>query len=234
MTTTNWLVHRFTAGKWEEIPDVIISEVPLSIYLDGTFLITLYCTPLNMELLVLGYLFHTGHLASASDVATLFLDPEKREAHVKLCFEKPALFPGVVPPSEPPRILPVTVLYLAEILGQNRLFRETGAVHCGIIARREKILFAAEDTGRFNVLDKITGYILKEGVSTADLILAFSGRLTRGVVERIARIGLRAVVSPAAPTSGGLEIASAEGITAIGFSREKRFNVYTHEERIST
>jgi formate dehydrogenase accessory protein FdhD len=47
------------------------------------------------------------------------------------------------------------------------------------------------------------------------------------VLQRVARAGIRAVLSPAAPTSGGLDIAATEGITTIGFARGERFNVYT-------
>ncbi|MEW6173294.1 MAG: formate dehydrogenase accessory sulfurtransferase FdhD, partial [Bacillota bacterium] len=120
----------------------------------------------------------------------------------------------------------------AEELANNQLFRKTGAVHCGLIAEGRKVLFTVEDTGRFNVLDKITGFIVREKLNPSNLILSFSGRLTCGVMERVARSGMRVIVSPAAPTLKGLEIAIAEGVTAIGFARGERFNLYTHPERI--
>ena len=40
------------------------------------------------------------------------------------------------------------------------------------------------------------------------------------------------VVSLAAPTALGLRIAEKAGLTGVGFSDGKRFNVYTHPRRI--
>ncbi len=232
MVTVNRFVNRYTTGNWEGTQDTVIREVPLNIYLDGAHVGGLSCLPAQLELLVLGYLFHSGLIKNGADLDQLSIDPEKNEARVKRHLSSP-------PPFEPgrhenPHVTPALVVHLADILARNHLFRLTGAVHCGLIARQRNVLFTTEDTGRFNVLDKITGFMLQESLAPESLILAFSGRLTHGVLTRVARAGLRVVLSPAAPTSSGLIIAADEGITAIGFVRGERFNVYTHPEKLST
>jgi formate dehydrogenase accessory protein FdhD len=59
-----------------------------------------------------------------------------------------------------------------------------------------------------------------------------SGRLTADIVRKTARVGLPIVASLAAAISSGIEIASAAGLTLVGFVRGKRMNVYTFPERI--
>lgn len=232
MVTANWVVNRHTAGNWEQIQDTVIGEVPLNIHLDGSRVGTIFCIPSDLELLVVGYLFQARLIANDDDLEQLIVDPEKNEAHAKRRLRTPS---SPEPPRlEKPQVSPPLVVHLAETLAQNHLFRLTGAVHCGLIARQETVIFSTADTGRFNVLDKITGFLLKERLSPTSLVLAFSGRLTHGVLQRVARAGIRAILSPAAPTSGGLAIAAAEGITTIGFARGERFNVYTDPERLLT
>ncbi len=65
-----------------------------------------------------------------------------------------------------------------------------------------------------------------------DKLLAFSGRLSSEVILKAAKMGVGVVLSKSAPTELGLRIAEELGITAIGFVRGARFNVYTHPHRL--
>ncbi|MEW6771248.1 MAG: formate dehydrogenase accessory sulfurtransferase FdhD [Bacillota bacterium] len=226
-------IYRFTAGKWEELADMIALETRLSIHLDGELLQTIYFLPSDPELLVLGYLFHAGLIESGDEVESFAFDPDQNRAWVKRrAPEVKAAGVPAPPEAGTPALSPATVRRLADALAGNRLFRQTGAVHCGLLAREDAVLFSTEDTGRLNVLDKLTGFLLRERLVPGELILAFSGRLTAQVVNRVTRMGIPVVVSPAAPTSEGLGIAAAQGITLAGFTRGERFNVYTHPERL--
>lgn len=230
MVTSIRRIYRFTAGKWEELADTIALETRLSIHLDGELLQTIYFLPSDPELLVLGCLFHAGLIETGDEVESFAFDPDQNRAWVKR--RAPQAAHPAPPGAGTPAISPATVRQLADALAGNRLFRQTGAVHCGLLARQDAVLFSTEDTGRLNVLDKLTGFLLRERLAPRELILAFSGRLTAQVVNRVARMGIPVVVSPAAPTSEGLGIAAAQGITLVGFARGERFNVYTYPERL--
>ncbi|MEW6573592.1 MAG: formate dehydrogenase accessory sulfurtransferase FdhD [Bacillota bacterium] len=233
MITCTWPVRRYTASRWEENPDTIAVETTLKIYLNGEFIRSLLFLPENPELLVMGYLFNTGLISSLHDVETLTVDLEQNRALVMSSnLEKRPLDSTALRLTEPV-FSPGTVLRFAAILSQNSLFQQTGAVHCGFLAHGESVLFTTQDTGRFNVLDKLTGFALKQNLATQGLVLTFSGRLTGEVISRIVRMKIPVVISPAAPTLRGLEIAAANNITVIGFARETRFNLYTCPERIS-
>jgi FdhD protein len=60
----------------------------------------------------------------------------------------------------------------------------------------------------------------------------FSGRISAEVVVKVARMRIPFLLSNAAPTSLGRDLAEELGLTALGFVREGRFNLYTHPERI--
>jgi FdhD protein len=51
-------------------------------------------------------------------------------------------------------------------------------------------------------------------------------------VLKTAKLGAGVLLSNAAPTDLGLGLADELGITAAGFVRNGRMNVYTHKERI--
>lgn len=232
MVTHSWQVRRYTAGRWERTPDDLAVETILEIYLDGEFLRSLLFLADNPELLVLGHLFNAGLISGVHEVETLRVDLERNQAWVTLSNPgKRAPEPTALSLTKP-ILTPGTVLRLADILSQNRLFQQTGAVHCGLLARQDSVVFSTEDTGRFNVLDKLAGFALKENTATEELALTFSGRLTGEVMSRIARMMVPVVVSPAAPTLRGLQIAVANNITVVGFARGTRFNLYACPERI--
>ncbi|MDD3717910.1 MAG: formate dehydrogenase accessory sulfurtransferase FdhD [Actinomycetota bacterium] len=120
-----------------------------------------------------------------------------------------------------------------ELTGRQDVFRGTGGTHgAGIFTADGEAVVVAEDVGRHNALDKAVGWCALRGISIADKVLILSGRVSYEMALKTARVGLPVLVSMAAPTSLGLRVAERAGLTVIGFSDGKRFNVYTHPRRI--
>lgn len=234
MVTSIYQIHRYASGTWQESLDQVAAEKVIDLYLDGAFLKKIHFLPREIELLLLGHLFLEGLIRSREEIAEVEIDTEKNAARVTRRALKESPWQPASLDQTQPKISPAAVLKLAAALAANPLFRQTGAVHCGLIAAQEEILFGTEDTGRFNVLDKLAGYILREKLSAPDLTITFSGRLTGEIVNRFAKMKVPVVISPAAPTMQGIEIAAAAGLTLIGFARGDRFNVYTHAQRLES
>lgn len=232
MVTTTWKIRRFVAGKWEESPDPVAIETTATLYVEGHCVGKIHFLPKDRELLVLGHLFLAGLIENPDELTEIFIDEGKNEVRVTRRATPGTTSTLVALDPTLPKISPATITRLAATLAENSLFRQTGAVHCGLIARQTEVLYAAEDTGRFNVLDKLTGFILREKLPNHELIVTFSGRFTGEIVSRLAKIKIPVGISPAAPTTQGIEIAAAAGITLIGFARGDRFNVYTHAQRV--
>ncbi len=123
----------------------------------------------------------------------------------------------------------------AELTRRQEIFRGTGGTHgAGIFSTGGEAAVVAEDVGRHNALDKAVGWCALRGISLQDKIMVLSGRISYEMALKTSRVGIPVLVSMAAPTSLGLRIAEAAGLTVVGFSDGKRFNLYTHMRRITT
>ncbi|OFW57980.1 MAG: formate dehydrogenase family accessory protein FdhD [Candidatus Solincola sediminis] len=120
-----------------------------------------------------------------------------------------------------------------ELTRHQEVFAGTGGTHgAGVFERDGRAAVVAEDVGRHNALDKAVGWCALWGTEIRDKFLVLSGRISYEMALKAVRVGIPVVVSMAAPTSLGLRIAEKAGLTLVGFSDGKRFNVYTHPERI--
>lgn len=122
-----------------------------------------------------------------------------------------------------------------ELTRHQEVFAGTGGTHgAGIFESDGRVVIVAEDVGRHNALDKAVGWCAMRCIRLEDKILVLSGRVSYEMALKAVRVGTPVVVSMAAPTSLGLRIAEKAGLTLVGFSDGKRFNVYTHPERVGT
>jgi len=143
---------------------------------------------------------------------------------------------GLTPAVDEARFDAEAVLALPDRLRAAQVaFSETGALHGAVWcdgALEPRVL--REDVGRHNAVDKVCGWLLREGLHGAGAgLLWVSGRAGAELVLKAARARVPAMAAVGAPTSLAIELARAAGMTLIGFLREGRMNVYTGESRIS-
>ena len=114
------------------------------------------------------------------------------------------------------------------------LFERTGGVHAaGELTAAGDVVAVREDVGRHNAVDKVVGRAALAGHSPVEgRVLALSGRIAFELVQKAALAGFGVVVAVGAPSSLAVEAAARLGITLVGFVRDERANVYTHQERI--
>lgn len=133
------------------------------------------------------------------------------------------------------RIQKETILSLPGKMRElQHIFSETGGIHAaGLFTSDGKLIFAAEDIGRHNAVDKVVGYmLLNDLVFQDDLMVQVSGRAGFEILQKAAMAGIPVVSSVSAPSSLAIELADSMNITLLCFVREKRFNIYSHAERI--
>lgn len=122
-----------------------------------------------------------------------------------------------------------------ELTWRQDVFHGTGGTHgAGIFGAQGDAEVVAEDVGRHNALDKAVGWCALRGISLADKVLVLTGRVSYEMALKAVRARIPVLVSMAAPTSLGLRVAEKAGLTVMGFSDGRRFNLYTHPERIVT
>ena len=114
------------------------------------------------------------------------------------------------------------------------LYRQTGGVHTTALSDGENIILSAEDIGRHNTLDKISGLCLMKDIWPRKRILISTGRISSEMLQKSVRLGAKIVVTRTSPSSLSIELAMRWGITLIGYARRNKFNLYANPQRILT
>jgi FdhD protein len=237
----------------------LASEEPLTLVVNGRELATLVCSPTHLEELALGFLTAEGILRRGERIDRFFLDagrgrvvveaPE-RDAELEqtmfgkryvgsCCGKSRTGFYLANDARTARRVESDLTLGAAACLGvmeelrvASSTFGRTGGVHNAGLAVDGRLEVVRADIGRHNTLDKLYGWALREGTPLAERAVVFSGRISSEIVLKIAKMGCPILVSRSAPTALALEMADDLGVTAAGFAREGRLNVYTHAWRI--
>jgi FdhD protein len=237
--------------------DSIIDEDILEIVINKNKAFQMVFSMTHSTALAAGFLYTQGIVHKKSDIAAIEFFKDKKQCHITLDdptlkrlnkFKKSRQIKGssggellqdighLFPP-RPEGHFSITydqVLNLIQLhWDRSELFHKTGAVHSAGLCDPSNILSYYEDIGRHNALDKLAGDILLKEMNTQDKIATLSCRMSLEIIGKIIKTGIPIVISNAAPTLSAVKLADRAGLTIIGFARNNRFNIYTHETRIA-
>lgn len=249
-----------TSAGARDIDEEVTAESPLTVYINGKELATVVCSPWEIEYMATGFLCAEGILRSRDALGDMTVDRDQGIVHVQVdgyeeslagkvflkryinscCGRSRASFYYSTDAmlckrvESDAHISPERALELMElVVNRSAMFKRTGGVHGGLIAPVDgDVLSFHEDVGRNNVLDRIYGRCFLEGIGFSDKVVAFSGRVSSEIALKMSKMGAPILVSHAAPTDLGLELADDLGITVLAFARSDRCTVYTHPERV--
>lgn len=255
----NLLVVRIFGRKKRKTEDIVIKEMPLTIFLNNEELITLLCTPENLKYLAVGFLSSEGFIKNRKDIKKLALDEEKGMVWIevkenkdfvkKLMFKrlitsgcgKGATFYSAVDATASKKIDSKKNISFQQVTNlvnkmqqSSLLYRSTGGVHSAALCNEEDILIFSEDIGRHNAIDKIFGECIFKRIPTEDKIIVTSGRVSSEILLKAAKKNIPIIISRSAPTNLAVKLATKLGVTLIGFARGKRMNIYTNDWRVSS
>jgi FdhD protein len=245
---TQWLEY----GKgWSRVQAEVIGEILLSVYVNGQDFASIMSTPRDQAELALGFLKNEGVLDRMDQVQALTLDQNgccvevwldravdrpKRQILTSGCgggttFHDPT---ETIPPIEAQTS--ITPVALVDLMGRlhsrESLHARAGGVHTAGLSDGREILVSAEDVGRHNTIDKLTGMCMLRVIPTPGLILLTTGRISSEMLRKGGRMGCPIIASRNSPTSLAVAMAQSWNITLVGYVRRSTLRVYTHPERL--
>ncbi|TSA50724.1 sufurtransferase FdhD [archaeon] len=227
-TTGTRRIWRFSKGEFQEVEELLTVEEDFVLVVNGESILRTSCSPGNLCELAYGALFSRGIICAIDDVLSFKLEKERFSVEVR------SHVPGPLSPIDSSFTLPLHLLIEAgwECHKRAVIFQQTGGTHAAVLADVSGSINFFEDVGRTCALEKVIGHALLNGISLHDKFIFLSSRVSKGMLEKIARSGIPIVGAVSAPTLQAVERAQTLGICLCGFVRDKRLNIYTNKWRV--
>jgi len=236
---------RVKGERAEEVSGEVVREQPLTVYVDGERFLTLLCTPVKLEALVIGYLWMEKVIGDLAEIRAV--DVSAVDGRVDVTLTHPVtlpteriltsgcgggitfridhrLFPRL---SSSLRVSPAQLTtQMRELFAAAVLYKTSRGIHGAALSDGERLLVVAEDVGRHNAVDKIKGEALLRDIPTDDRILLSTGRVSSEMLLKAARMGVPVVASRTSPTEMAIALAEQLNITVCGYVRPDGLNLY--------
>ncbi|HJJ39333.1 MAG TPA: formate dehydrogenase accessory sulfurtransferase FdhD [Methanocorpusculum sp.] len=231
---------RYNDGNVEEFEDSVVVEDVITLYLNGTKYISMVATADSLEELGAGFFIAAGIAKKIKSVCVdgLNVYVEADDVHsVSGVLESAGGFSGAnnagfgVVSVADVHIKPEEIFEIRESLNAD-VWSRTGGLHSTVLYHQHEMAAIFCDIGRHNTVDKAIGYMVLHSLSPKDCVIGCTGRQPAGMVSKAVNAGLPIIVSRAAATTSGITFAEKSGITLICFTRDRRFTIYAHPERI--
>jgi FdhD protein len=228
-----------------EVTGDVVREQPLTLYVNGEKFLTLLCSPMGLDDLILGYLWMEKVIGDPAEIARLDVSPVDGRAEVTLTHVVTLpteriltsgcgggitfridhrLFPRL---HSTVRVRPAQLAERMKELFQAAVhYQRSRGIHGAALADVDRVLVVSEDVGRHNAVDKVKGEALRRGIATEDRLLLSTGRVSSEMLLKAARMGVPVVASRTSPTEMAVALAEQLGITVCGYVRPDGLNVY--------
>jgi FdhD protein len=236
---------RLRGDQVEEVKREVVREQPLTVYVNGERFLTLLCSPMQLEALVVGYLWMEQVITALGEIVGLEISEVDGRAAVTLT--RPVALPtervltsgcggGItfridhrLFPKRPSSLrVPAGALAerMKDLFAAAVHYQRSRGIHGAALSDGERLLIVAEDVGRHNAVDKVKGEALLQGIPTEDLILLSTGRISSEMLLKAARMGVPLVASRTSPTEMAVGLAEQLDITVCGYVRPGSLDLY--------
>ena len=238
------------------VTTAVVTERPLTLYLNAREIVTLMTIGDHPELLAVGYLLNQNMLKPddeitaieyASDVDTIvvrtrretnFEDKLKKKTQTSGCAQG-TIFGDLMEELDRIELSPAARLHTSWLYRLTKtinttpsLYLKAGAIHGCVLCEEDRPLVYMEDVGRHNAVDKIAGWMFMNRVRPDDKSFYTTGRLTSEMVIKTVKMRIPILLSRSGFTAWGVELARQTGLTLVGRARGKRFVALAGLERI--
>ncbi|MGL4254062.1 MAG: formate dehydrogenase accessory sulfurtransferase FdhD [Fusobacteriaceae bacterium] len=232
----------------------ICMEAAVNLRVDGKHMVTFMCTPMDLDILSLGYLASKGLIKDISEVKRIkhspllgvdvFLnkDLQLEDGFIpKLILsgcgtgmgfdleliKKSALnFRGEISLE---KLKKKFILMLEKAL----MYKTMGGMHCaGLYLENGEEIITKEDIGRHNAVDKVIGEGLKKGWDLSRSVLMVTGRISSDMVFKSAGNRVPVIASRSITSDLALSLGEELGLTIIGRATYEEPIIYSGIEKI--
>lgn len=234
----------------------VVTETPLTIYLNRQEIVTSMTLGDQPEALAVGFLLNQNMLLADDTITAIDYDADlsvvvvrtARETDYEAKLQKKVQTSGC---AQGTIFGDIMELFEQQSLNQNQiikasqlyqlsaainqipsLYLKAGAIHGCALAVGDTPLIYVEDIGRHNAVDKIAGHMFLNGLTGDDKIFYTTGRLTSEMVIKTVMMNIPILVSRSGFTEAGVRLARQAGLTLIGRMRGSRFTVLSGQERV--
>lgn len=257
--TENISLTSITNQGRSEVEGIVVKELPLKVFLNDRELVTTLCSPVALDYLAVGILVSEGLLDSRQEIKQLSVDVKAGLVHVETIedkqiangqFFKPLVASGGGKGASSYSLSGIkheikvdsritissgeVSALVKDFLHCSSVYQTTHGVHSAALCDNKGILLFHDDIGRHNAIDKVFGECLMNDITLDERIIITSGRISSEILLKVAKRKIPILISKAAPTNLGVELASDLGITFIRFIMDEGINVYSHDWRVVT
>ena len=242
------------AGEQIKLP--VVTEVPLTIYLNKQEIVTAMTLGDMPELLAVGYLLNQKMLKSKDIISEINYDKElqvvvvrtNRKTNYEKKMEKKIRTSGCavgtvygeimddfssINLDKNSKIKTSWIYTLSKKINTRpSLYLKAGALHGCVLCKKDSPLIYVEDVGRHNAVDKIAGWMFLNNETANDKIFYTTGRLTSEMVIKTVQMGIPILISRSGFTASGVKLAKEAGLTLIGRAKGKRIIIANGIERV--
>ena len=222
-------------GRVNEVTGDVVREQPLTIYVNGEKFLTLLCSPMMLDALVVGYLWMEKVIGGVDEIARLDISAVDGRADVTLTHRVTLpteriltsgcgggitfridhrLFPRL---DSTLRVRPAALAAgMKQLFDAATQYQRSRGIHGAALSDGTRLLLVAEDVGRHNAVDKVVGaaVIAREPIAGRGLLV--TGRISAELAYKAARAGLAYVATPSVPSTLALTIARRSGMVLVG------------------
>ncbi len=241
----------------EKIESKVAGELPLTIKINGTEIITLMTLGTRPEELTLGYLRNQGIIEDIKDIISINVRWDTAVADVKTKHNDineitnklknktvtTGCGQGTIYSSTLEKLYDETLPnikikrskifdLLAKITKYNDIYKEAGAVHGCALCDTNGVIEFVEDVGRHNAADTLSGIMWLNEISGNKIIFYTTGRLTSEIIMKVKHMNIPIIISRSGVTNMGIELAKDLNVTMIARTKQRSFLIYNNKDNI--
>lgn len=228
----------------------VIQEIMLTVHVNGKPLANIACAGIHLDELAAGFLRSERIITSGREIENITIN--KNSVNVTLKNRKdypPTLVKNIASsgargktnldllrPLDVPADFKIkaglALKLMDDLLNGSAVHNQTGGTHCSALATSKKIVALREDIGRHNTIDMLAGFALLKKVKLNKAIILTTGRISSEIVYKVWNIGVPVIISHSAPTANAVDLSRKANILLIGYVRNGKMNIYSHERRV--